>query len=54
MLNRDTRKDWPWGIQDAGLKNCFGFDGAVFLSSRQDAEDVIRSHGHEPHEPTYG
>lgn len=48
MLHRDTTRDGPWGIAGAGGWNCYGNDGAVFLPSREAAEAVIRSHGHEP------
>lgn len=47
-----TRRDnGPWGISGAQGFNCFaGSDGAVFLPSREEAEAIIRSHGHEPGE----
>lgn len=54
MLHRDPSAPGPWGVQNAAGHNCFGLDGAVFLRTRERAEEVIRSHGHEPGEPVYG
>lgn len=39
-----------WAISGAGGWNCWGNDGRVLLYSKEDAEYVIRSHGHEPAE----
>ena len=48
MLHKDSSRDYPWGIQCAAGYNCFGRNGAIFLPSREAAEAVIRSQGHEP------
>lgn len=40
-----------WAVRGAGGWNCWGLDGATLLDSRETAERVIRSHGHEPGEP---
>lgn len=55
MLNKDRTRDWPWGVRCSGGYNCVGLPGGItFLASREEAEILIRSHGHEPGEPKYG
>jgi hypothetical protein len=54
-LRADRRAGGPWGIQCAGGFNCVsGLGGSTFLPSQAAAEAMIRSHGHEPMEPTHG
>jgi hypothetical protein len=35
---------FPWGIRGAGGFNCFGYDGAVCLPSKEMADAVIAAH----------
>jgi hypothetical protein len=44
MLNKESSRDWPWGIKGASGFNCFGFRGAVFLPSKEAAQAVIDLH----------
>jgi hypothetical protein len=44
MLNKESSRDWPWGIKGASGFNCFGFRGAVFLPSKEVAQAVIDLH----------
>ena len=54
-LRADRRPGGPWGIMCGAGYNAVGFPGgAVFLRSREEAEAMIRSHGHEPEDAAHG